>query len=214
MLTNEQMQVLVESHFITDGYSFSDGFEHRVDPDSSAITYSLVKDYKPQSILEIGTWDGGISCIIMAALIKNDLPFDYTASELLPDKAIATMTHVHDRTRKVPNLLGDITKNLKHVPRELDMLFLDSDHDSKTTNWVIKHIFPRIKKGGLFITHDWAVTENENGEWIGKGPNGAGSWPETQILMDLYKEGKFPFKKVFWNYMNPLPWELGAFEKI
>ena len=213
-ITHDEMQMLLDRHFKADNYSFTNDYEHRVDPESSAITYSLIRELKPQSVLEIGTWEGGTTCIIMTALIKNNLSYKFVASELLNDKKENTRNHVMQKCGKVPKLIGDITRNLDKVPKTLDFLFLDSDHDTKTTNWIVKHIFPRIKKGGLFITHDWAVREAEDGSWFGKADKGAGGWPETQVFLDMQKAGKFPFKKLYWNYLNPNQWELGCFIKI
>lgn len=212
-MTNEEMQMLIDRYFNAEGYTFPDSFEHRVDPESSAIMYSLVRRHKPKVTLHIGTWRGGSTCVIMAALIRNRRPFKYVASELLEDMRNQTKTHCMEKNGRVPEIIGDITKNLKKVPPKLDFLFLDSDHDAKTTLWIVKYIFPRLKKGGLFILHDWAVREAEDGSWFGKGAEGAGGWPETQILIDMHNQGHFPFEKVYWNYLNPSPWELGAFTK-
>ena len=213
-ITHDEMQMLLGRYFNADKYSFPGDYEHRVDPESSAITYSLVRELKPQTVLEIGTWEGGTTCIIMSALLKNGLSYKFVASELLNDKKERTKVHVMQKCGKVPRLIGDITRNLSKVPRTLDFLFLDSDHDYKTTNWIVKHIFPRIKKGGLFITHDWAVREAEDGGWFGKGDKGSGAWPETQVFLDMHRDGIFPFKKLYWNYLNPGREELGCFIKI
>ena len=212
MMTNEQVAILVNDYFKKEGYSFPQDFEHRVDPDSSAVIYSFIRHYKPTTALQIGTWEGGTTCIIAAALKKNKLPYTFVASELLDDKRQFTKEHVYRQTRTKPTLIGDITKNLDLVPKEIDFLFHDTDHDKDTTLWVLDNIFPRIKKGGLVIFHDWAVTEVD-GKWVGKGENGAGGWPETQVLMDLHNSGNLPLEKVYWNYKNPGFWETGVFLK-
>lgn len=209
-MTNEEVQVLVDQYFKGDGYVFPGGFEHRLDPDSSAVMYSFIRDKKPTTALSIGTWEGGSACIIESALQMNDPPFQYYASELLDDKRENTRLHVLEKCGKTPIMLGDITKSLSQIPQEIDFLYHDSDHDTGTTQWVVDNIFPRLKKGSLVIFHDWAV-EEINGKWVGKGSQGKGGWGETQLLMDLHEKGQLPLEKVYWNYHNPGSWELGVF---
>lgn len=92
-----------------------------------------------------------------------------------------------------------VQDNLDIIPSNLEFVFIDTDHDKETTEWYIDNIFPRCKKGALIAIHDWAVKE-EGGEWVGKGHEGAGGLPETQVLMDLHKVKKLPLEKLYWNY--------------
>ena len=81
-MTNEEIAALVIKYFLQEGYQFPSHFEHRYDQYSSAILYSLIREYKPKFCLEIGTWLGGSTSIIMAALMKNGDPYKFVASEL------------------------------------------------------------------------------------------------------------------------------------
>lgn len=205
-MTNEEIKILKEKYFIGDGYTFAGGYEHRYDPESSAVAYSLIRHFKPTSCLEIGTWYGGSTSFIMAALLKNEKVFWFIASELLEDNIKKTRQNVYEKCQYVPYLVGDITKNLDKVPESLDFLFLDSDHDEKVTAWIVDNIFSRLKEGALVAIHDWAV-EDVNGKWIGKGDKGIGGWPETQYLMNLHEQGKLPLEKLYWNWHNPGSYE-------
>ncbi len=207
-MNDEQIQELVNKY--SPEYSFPGGFEHRVDKDSSLITYALVREWKPTNILEVGTSHGGISCVLMSALIKNKKKFRYTGSELLDPEREETRLNVKSHCGVEPKLIGDITKNLKKIPDNIDLFFLDNDHDLKTTEWIVENIFPKIKKGGIMMMHDWAVVD-EGGRWIGKADQGTGGWPETQKLMDMHKEGTFPFEKVYFAYRVPI-WYAGGAE--
>lgn len=223
-MKNEEVMEMVQEYFVGDRYEFPGDFEHRVDPDSSAVLYSFIRKFKPTSVLSIGTWKGGSACIIMSALLENQKedkrkkktvkPFVYVASEI--DDTLRRDTHdnVKKKCGKAPTMIGDITENLKGVPKEIDFLFHDTNHDAETTDWVVKNIFPRIEIGAYVVFHDWAVYEDEEGNWLGKGDGGVGGWPETEYLLDLHRKGELPLEKVYWNFKNPGSWELGVFKKL
>lgn len=205
-MTNQETEELCQKYFDKDGYTHHGDFDRRVDDDSLRVIYSFVREYKPVSSLQIGCWEGGTTSPILAALIKNKKLFKFVASELLDDKREKTRIHCLQKNEQEPIMIGDITKNLKSVPKEIDFLFHDSDHDALTTKWVIENIFPRFKKGALLIFHDWAVVDKDN-VWIPKD----GCWDETKILCELHNQGALPFEKVYWNYTNPGSWETGVF---
>jgi cephalosporin hydroxylase len=209
-MIREEVQALVNEYFTKDGYIAPGGFEHRVDTWSEEIIYSFVRKLHPKNCLEIGTSHGGVTCAILSALIKNGRPYKFVGSELLDDLRAECSKHCMDLCGVEPIMIGDITKNLDKVPKKIDFLMHDTDHDKETTQWVIDNIFPRLKKGALVIFHDWAVQEKD-GKWIGKGADGVGGWPETQLLMDLHHAGKLPLKKVYWNYETGLGQETGVF---
>ena len=204
-LSNTEVLALLGRYWNNEKYPFPGYFEHRYDPDSSAILYSFVRELKPKKILEIGTSKGGATLTIMKALLKNNLPFEFYSSELLDDLRNEAENNLKREAGQSPIMLGDITKNLDKIPYDIDFFMLDNDHDLPTTVWIMENIIPRLKDGCFFSLHDWAV-QDINGKWVGKGHEGAGAWPETQYFMDLQKEGKFPFKKIWWGYKNPL-WE-------
>lgn len=208
-MTNEEVEALVSKYFNAEGYRFPDGFEHRVDPDSSAVLYSFIREFKPTSILGIGTWKGGSTCVMVAALKKNGVPFRYVASELADDMRRETEQNCIAVNGIAPLMIGDITANLDKVPEVIDCLYHDTDHDMPTTKWVLDNILPRVKKGGLVMFHDWAVVDKK-GKWIPKD----GAWPETLYMIEQHKKGLLPLEKVYWNYGNPGMWELGVFRKL
>lgn len=208
-MTNKQMQKLVNKYFNAEGYQFPMHFEHRVDPDSSAVLYSIIRENKPKSILGIGTWRGGSTCVMMAALVKNGGEFRYVASELMDDLRDETRTNCLEMNKRAPEMVGDITQSLDLIPEEIDFLYHDTNHDLDTTIWVLDNILPRVKKGGLIAFHDWAV-EDLDGQWVAK----EGAWPETIEMIRRHMMGTLPMEKIYWNFKNPNDWELGVFKKI
>ena len=200
-MTVEEVLKLKSEYFDKEGYHFPP-IEHRLEAYSSALLYSFIRKYKPTSVLGIGTWEGGSTWLMMAALLKNKKKFNYVASELLDDKRKETTLNCFAKNGKSPIMIGDITKNLDKVPEKIDLLYSDTDHDLDTIKWIVENIFPRLTQGALVVFHDWAVQEI-NGELVGKGNYGQGGWDETTYLMDLIRENKLPFKKLFWTFKNP-----------
>lgn len=203
------MTKLVTTYFNQEGYTFPETYEHRFDPVSSAMMYSLIRDRKPKTVLEIGSWEGGSTGVIMAALLKNDQPFTFVCSELEDDLRKKTERNVLEHTGQAPIMIGDITKNLDQVPESLDFLFVDTNHDLDTTKWIVENIWPRVANGGMYCMHDWPVKE-EDGIIKTKG---VGVWAETEYLIKLIDEKIFPFTKVFWTYENPGLQETGFWIK-
>ncbi len=191
----EEMSALVSKYFDKEGYVFPDHFEHRFEKVSSAMLYSMIREYKPKTVLEVGSSHGGSGCIIMSALLKNDQPFEFYSSEIDDDLRKEAEGHIKEKCGQAPIMLGDITKELDKIP-ELDFLFVDNDHDLPTTKWIVKNLFPLVKKGGIYAMHDWPVVEEE-GVFLSKD---SGRWPETDYLMGLHTKGRFPFKKLFWTW--------------
>lgn len=194
----KKMKALVEKYWVGDGYVPPEMTEHRVDLEwSEPIIYSMIRKYKPTSLLEFGTSYGGTACLTMSALLKNGVPFNYVASEM--DQAVLEECHTNilKSCGQAPFLIGKIEDNLDLVPDELDYVLIDTNHDLDNCKWYMKNIIPRVKKGGLVIIHDWAVREI-NGELVYENNDGTGY--EIVYLMDLYKKGELPLKKLYWSW--------------
>lgn len=192
----------------TDGGSYYfPSFEHRVDSVSSVTLYSLIRYYKSSRCLEIGTWFGGLTRMIMSALLKGKRSFQFVASELVTDLQISTLRNCLQECGASPTMVGDITNcSLKSLPSNIELLIIDTSHDESTTAFIVKNIFRRLRQGALVVIHDWAVKEID-GEWLPK----EGSWPETQYLIDLHNKGKLPLEKLYWNFVEQGGPEMGFF---
>lgn len=194
--TRFEIDEKVMKFFAPDNYQFPIEFEHRVDPYSSRILYSLIREYQPTSCLEIGTSHGGLTCVIQSALIKNEKPFTYVASEMAPDLLAEATNWVNMRcSGRVPIMVGKIEDNLDKVPNEIDFLFQDTDHDLENCLWYLKNIFPRLKDGALVGIHDWSVRMKD-----GKLAYEGGSFPEIQHLISLIEKNELPLQKLFWTW--------------
>lgn len=213
-MTNQDLRDLVEKYYVGDNHQWPDWMslhfggenEVRYDYDSSKLCYSLIRHFKPTSCFEVGASNGHSTIFITDALLKNGKPFKFVSFEFVPEIYEAAKKNLTKRHGKlIPNLVpGDVAKNLDKIPEVLDFAFIDTNHEDLSTYWYLDNVFPRLKDGSLVAIHDFAVEVLPDGTWNGKGPNGTGGLPETQILMDLHKEGKLPLEPIYWNYHNPL----------
>jgi len=211
-MTREQMNNLVEQYFNKEGYEFpTHQFEHRLESTSSSMIYSMLRELEPTLCLHIGTWNGGSTAVSLAAMEKNKKPYLYITSELLEDKRAQTVYNVFQHVHTAPFMLGDITKQLPVLERlgKLDYLFVDTDHDLETTEWIFKNVVPMLRSGGLYVMHDWPV-EEKKGKWISKDD----SWEETDYIIKLHESGKLPLSPLYWTWNNPGQEETGFFTKI
>jgi len=197
-MTTDAMKLLVEKYWVGDGYIPIDMSEHRVDLQwSEPIIYSIIREHKPTSLLEFGTSYGGTACLTMTALLKNDKPFTYIASEMEPKIMEECKYNLMKACGQLPTMVGKIEDNMDKVPEELDYVLIDTNHDLENCKWYVENIFPRIKKGGLLIIHDWAVREYGD-QLVYENNDGTGF--EILYLMQLIKAGRFPFRKLYWAW--------------
>ncbi len=197
-MTTEEMKALVEKYWVSDNYQPPQMTEHRVDLEwSEPIIYSIIREYKPTSLLEFGTSYGGTACLTMSALLKNRKPFKFVASEMEPSILAECASNIFKLCGQLPTLIGKIEDNLDLVPKELDYVLIDTNHDLENCKWYLENIIPRVKRGGLVIIHDWAIRE-VNGELVYENNDGTGH--EIAYLLDLYEKGQLPLEKLYWSW--------------
>lgn len=168
--------------------------EHNLDKSCSKILYGLVREYKPMSVLEVGTSWGGSGRIIVQALKANQKPFKYTGFEMEPNMKKSTEDNIIPLAPESVTIGGEIIKDMDKVPKYLDFIFWDTNWDYPITIWFLKNIFPRLNVGGLIHIHDWSV--NRELEY------GGGNFPGIEFLIKLFKENRLPLRKIFavWDY--------------
>jgi len=194
----EEMKTLVKKYWTGDGYIPPRMSEHRVDVQwSEPIIYSIIRKYKPTSCLEFGTSYGGTACLTMFALLKNKKPFKFVASEMEPKILDECAKNIKKLCGQLPTLIGKIEDNLDKVPKVLDYVLIDTNHDLENCKWYLKNIIPRVKKGGLVIIHDWAVREDGK-DLVYENYDGSGR--EIIYLMHLFVNKKLPLKKLYWSW--------------
>jgi len=127
------------------------GMRPQLDDIEAEITYLLIREQRPETMVEISPCGGWSTSWILHGIKDNRCGKLYSYDM------------IDDSTKNVPPELsegrwnfhlGDITKASEKLPESIDYLFMDSDHSAEFANWYIQHIFPRVKKGNPVSVHD------------------------------------------------------------
>lgn len=146
----------------------------QLDDIEAEITYLLVRDFKPGTVVEVAPCRGWSTTWILQALRANgagrlysyDL-VDYSTRSVPRELADGRWTF----------LRGDIQANLDRLPPTIDYLFVDAAHTAEFAHWYIGTLFPRLAPGGgtpvsvhdVFHTNDPAAHNLEGRvvvEWL------------------------------------------------
>ncbi|MFE5540976.1 class I SAM-dependent methyltransferase [Streptomyces sp. NPDC056519] len=123
----------------------------QLDDIEAEITYLLLREAKPETVVEVGTFHGWSTTWILQALRDN-------GSGHLHSYDI--VSHVE---RNVPKPLsegrwtftqGDVAENLEKIPDTADFLFIDAAHSANFARWYIQHLIPRMTPGIPVCVHD------------------------------------------------------------
>ena len=141
----------------------------QLDDIEAEITYLLVRDRRPRTVVEISPFRGWSTTWLLRALRDNgeggltsfDLHGD--ARRFVPD----------DLTGSWRLVVGDVRERIEEIPRRIDHLFLDADHRRPFAEWYIAELFPRVSPGAVVSVHD---------VFHGRGPaRGSG---EARVVLD------------------------------
>lgn len=123
----------------------------QLDDVEAETTYLLLREFKPQTVVEIAP-DGGWSTYWLLAALRDNGSGRLFSYDLFD--------HC---TRTVPRELadgrwtfsqGDITRQLWQLPRRIDYLFMDCDHSAQFARWYLRELFPRLSPGTPISVHD------------------------------------------------------------
>lgn len=186
---NKKFRYYYENPF----FSYSDGI----------FLYSFIRHFNPSRIIEIGS--GFSSALILDAIQYFSRPqTSLSFIEPFPDRLYSLLTN--DDKHQV----SIFEKNLQQIEisffeqlEENDILFIDSNHVSKTgsdVNYLIFEILPSLKKGVLIHFHDIFYPFEYPKDWVLDGR----SWNEDYILRSflMYNDS---FKIIlFPNFLHTL----------
>lgn len=167
------------------------------------ILYSMIRNFKPKKIIEIGS--GYSTFLSIQAVQKNksenkNYDCDFISIEPYPNEILK---------KGFPGLSDLIDKKVQDVPlaifselNENDILFIDSSHVLKTggdVQYEYLEILPRLKKGVIVHIHDIFLPAEYPKEWIF---NEHRFWTE-QYLLQAFLTFNESFK-VLWagQYMH------------
>lgn len=149
----------------------------QLDDVEAELTYLLLRDRRPATVMELGTFHGWSTTWILSALRDNELR-----------DGVRGHLHSFDRVdhvvRSVPAELsaqrwtfvqGDVAGELAAVPQDLGYLFVDADHGRPFARWYLANLFPLVPPGTPTSVHDvfplaraWPWSEgSEVLRWLG-----------------------------------------------
>jgi predicted O-methyltransferase YrrM len=131
--------------------SVSDIMKPALDDIEAEITYLLLREYRPETIVEISPYGGWSTSWILNALADNDTGQLYSFDMINLSRKIVPLELSEDRWHFIQ---GDIKESHTKVPESIDYLFMDSDHSAAFADWYVKTIFPKVKPGSPVSVHD------------------------------------------------------------
>lgn len=162
------------------------------DQRSAAINYAMIRDFKPKVVVEFGSRAGRCTRDIHSALLENGGDFIFKPYEVKEATRRAANENLGVAFGKEAPKVGGNIMEAKDLPKGIEYLFIDNDHDEDTTKWVLKTLIPwNCKDYCLVHFHDVYVHD----DWEFGTSHG-----ESVVLGEMYKTGKLPFTKVYWTY--------------
>ncbi|MER6945966.1 class I SAM-dependent methyltransferase [Nonomuraea sp. NPDC000554] len=127
------------------------GFVAQLDDIEAEITYLLVREHRPETVLEIGSLHGWSTTWLLRALRDNGTGRLYTHD--LVDKARANVpTDLADG--RWTFVRGDARKTLANHRHKIDYLFVDAAHTRRFARWYVAELFPTVAPGVPVSVHD------------------------------------------------------------
>jgi hypothetical protein len=125
------------------------GIRAQLDDIEAELTYLRLRELRPATVVEIGTFHGWSTTWLLTALRDNGfgrlLSFDVVDHVLggVPDELAG------DRWQFTK---GDV-RNAR-LPAGIDYLFLDAAHNASFARWYIAKLFPKLAAGTPVSVHD------------------------------------------------------------
>lgn len=123
----------------------------QLDDVEAELTYLLLRDRRPATVMELGSLHGWSTTWILSALHDNGHGHlhsfdrvDHVRRSVPAALAAGRWTFVH----------GDMTQRLHAVPRDQGYLFVDADHGHRFARWYLAHLLPLVPPGTPVSVHD------------------------------------------------------------
>lgn len=123
----------------------------QLDDLESELTYLLLREYQPETVVEIGCLHGWSTSWLLRALRDNG------------SGTLRSYDIVEHATRHVPPELsserwqfvpGDVRQRMSRPPSDIDYLFIDAAHSGRFAKWYIANLLPRLPPGTPVSVHD------------------------------------------------------------
>ena len=149
----------------------------QLDDLEAEISYLLLREYRPERVVEIGTFYGWSTTWLLSALRDNGTgrldSFDMVdhVRRTVPEALAGDRWTFHQ---------GDVKDNLDALPEATDYLFIDADHGRRFGQWYVQNLFPRMASGIPVSVHD---------VYHGRG---ARVWSEGEIVVKWLARNSVP----------------------
>ena len=154
------------------------------------VLYSLVREFRPSTILELGT-SVGISTMYLAEGCSNARIFTL---EGCPEKmAVSRENAEYMGYNHIRHVQGEFSHELpKLLPQigPLDLVFIDGDHRKDQTTGYFKQLLPWIHSDSIVILDDIHWSDQMTRAW-----ETIISQPGVRVSVDLFRMGILLFKK-------------------
>ena len=168
-----------------------------------AILYGMVRELKPQRILEVGS--GYSTTIAWAALEQNrredNKPAEIIAIEPYPSQVLRELANTADNVALVQSKVESVESQLFEKLRSGDILFIDSSHVVSIGNdvhYLYLSILPKVPVGTIIHIHDIRFPYDYPKDWLLKAK---WFWTE-QYLLQMFLAFNDSFEILFAaNYM-------------
>ena len=134
------------------------------DHDSQYI-YSVVRKLKPTRIIDFGPREGKTTSTIIQALIKNGIEVKYHIFEKDEQYYNSIKKYCENTCPEfIKYQIGQniIDYDLSEIDN-VDLLFIDANHDYILARWYIENLFPLLSEGSVIHIHDIPYNRFGNG---------------------------------------------------
>lgn len=123
----------------------------QLDDIEAETTYLLIREERPETVVEISPCGGWSTSWILNALRDNKHGQLYSydivdySTRVLPKQLTEGIWHF---------VRGDVRDNIGALPSSIEYLFMDSDHSADFARWYITKVFPTLRSGTPVSIHD------------------------------------------------------------
>ncbi len=123
----------------------------QLDDVEAELTYLALREHRPETVMELGTFHGWSTSWILSALRDNGSGHLHSFDRI--DNVVRTVPAelAADRWTFVR---GDIATTLDAVPADVGYLFVDADHGRRFGRWYLANLFPLVAACTPASVHD------------------------------------------------------------
>jgi cephalosporin hydroxylase len=139
-------------------------------PQEAVPMLEFVQKYQPRTLIEIGTGNGGMTHMFMKAAARD--AFMVTVDKTPNASRQPWLSEHCDENQRVLFVVGfsETPPTIKRVQEEhggkqVDLLFIDGDHNGDTPRMDYQNYSPFVKEGGLIVFHDISHSFSVKGVW-------------------------------------------------